>query len=226
MTTTDIEVYDAEIVDPQALTEKQAKALDKRIRSASDKLSTSTENLLELLEQAAAGAIHEALGLSSWTAWFKDAVQIQVSDKFERKELVKMMSGKGMSQRAIAGSLGVSQKTVDRDLEGEDVAEGATVTSLDGAERPKNKPKDVEPEQEPLDVEVAEGPMAAADIVTAFYDETANLFAAQSELSLLTDEEKWPNAIKRVAKANLNDLQNVISALQEIVDALMGDGES
>lgn len=223
MTTTDIEVYDAEIVEPQLLTEKQAKALDKRIRTASDKLSTTTENLLELLEQAAAGAIHEALGLSSWTAWFKDAVQIQVSDKFERKELVKMMSGKGMSQRAIAGSLGVSQKTVDRDLDGEVVEEGDTVTSLDGVERPKTRVKD----SEPLDAEVeeVEEVTSAATIVAQFYDETANLFAAQSELTLLTDEPKWPNAMKRVAKANLNDIQNIIAALQEIVDNLMGDGE-
>jgi hypothetical protein len=216
---TELAVIDAEVVQ---LTEKQAKALDKRVRAASDKLSTSTDNLLGLLEEAAAGEIHVALGLSSWTAWFKDAVQIQVSDRFQRKELVNLMSGKGMSQRAIAGTLGVSQKTVDRDLEGQEF-ESDTVTSLDGAERARNG-KPVEPEEEPpLDVEsepIME-PVKAVDIVTAFSDEVANLFAAENELSQLMLEDKWGSARKRVAKASLNDVQGVIHNLQIIVDDLM-----
>lgn len=223
MTTgTELAVIDAEVVEP--LTKSAAKTLDKKIRSASDKVSASTENLLTLLEQAAEGQIHVALELPSWTAWFKDAVQIQVSDKFERKELVKLMSGKGMSQRAIAGSLGVSQKTVDRDLEDEEPEQDATVTSLDGVERPKGgKSKDVEPE--PVDVEEEQAPdepMPAVDIVSTFYDEMANLVAAQSELTFLVhNEEKWPNARKRVAKQSLNNLQEVITALQVVVDDLM-----
>jgi hypothetical protein len=231
-TTTDIEVYETEADDEtgtevevlQPLTEKEAKALDKKIRSASDKLSTQTENLLDLLEQAAAGSIHEALGLPSWTAWFKDAVQINISDRFERKELVKMMSGKGMSQRAIAGSLGVSQKTVDRDLEGEEVEEGATVTSLDGAQRPKAKAKDVEPEEddeEYIDAEVVEPPTPAAELVAAFNDETTNLWGAWSELKDIQAEEKWGGARKRVAAANLNHIQEVVTGLQAIIDDLM-----
>ena len=225
MTSTEIATIDAEVVQ---LTERQAKALDKRIRSASDKLSNTTENLLNLLEEAAVGEIHVALGLPSWTAWFKDAVQVQVSDRFQRKELVNLMSGKGMSQRAIAGTLGVSQKTVDRDLDGQEF-ESNTVTSLDGAERPRNgQVKDVEPEGEPpLDVEFepeAAEPMKAADIVTVFNDEMANLVGAQSELTLLTQEDKWSGARNRVYKANLNNLGDVITALQAVVDDLMGDG--
>lgn len=240
-TTTDVAVIDfgeqpddviehAESAGPQVLSKAEAKKLDKRIRSASDKLSATTENLLDLLEQAAQGQIHVALELPSWTAWFKDAVQVQVSDRFERKELVKLMSGKGMSQRAIAGSLGVSQKTVDRDLEGEEVEEGATVTSLDGAERPRSgKAKDVEPEQDFIDGEVINAepgeviPYTAAAIVEVFNDETANLWAAHSELTELTREEKWAGARKRVAAQNLNNLQEIIAALQTIVDDLMGE---
>lgn len=234
-TTAEVELYEADteegsVVVHEPLSEKAAKALDKKIRAASDKLSTQTESLLNLLEEAAAGSIHEALGLPSWTAWFKDAVQINVSDRFERKELVKMMSGKGMSQRAIAGSLGVSQKTVDRDLEGEEVEEGATVTSLDGAERPKTKAKDAEPEEisdeadeldNVIDAEVVEPPTPAVELVESFNDETINLWGAWSELKDLMTEEKWGGARKRVANANLNHIQDVIVGLQAIVDDLM-----
>lgn len=221
-----IPTVDGEIVDgPTPLTEREAKALDKKIRAASDKLSTTSENLLNLLEKAASGQIHEALGLSSWTAWFKDAVQINVSDRFERKELAKMMSGKGMSQRAIAGALGVSQKTVDRDLDGEEAEEGATVTSLDGADRPKNKPKKDDNIEDAEEVDAPDEPMKAIDIVIAFGDEMANLYASQSELSYLTEEEKWAGARKRVTAANLNNLQEVVTALQLVVDDLMSGGE-
>lgn len=231
-TTTDVEVFDdteeagTDLVVAQPLTEKEAKALDKKIRAASDKLSTQTESLLDLLEQAASGSIHDALGLSSWTAWFKDAVQINVSDRFERKELAKMMSGKGMSQRAIAGSLGVSQKTIDRDLADEEVEDGETVTSLDGAERPKKKAKEAAPEEDSdeenyIDAELVVDPTPSVELVEAFNDETTNLWGAWSELKSLLTEPKWDGARKRVANANLNHLQEVITGLQVIVDDLM-----
>jgi hypothetical protein len=89
-----------EIVEP--LSKPQAKALDKRIRSASDKVASNFNLLLDLLEEAARGQIHRSLGASSWTAYVKDAVQINISDRIERKSLVSLMSGKGMSQPAIA----------------------------------------------------------------------------------------------------------------------------
>lgn len=224
-TTTEIATVDNDMSTEvaQPLSEKEAKALDKKVRTASDKLSTQTETMLDLLEQAAAGSIHEALGLPSWTAWFKDAVQINISDRFERKELAKMMSGKGMSQRAIAGSLGVSQKTIDRDLEGEEVEDGAMVTSLDGVERPKVKAdKEAEPEEEPyIDAEVVEPATPAVELVDAFNDETTNLWGATSELEDILTEEKWAGARKRVAAANLNHIQEVITKLQVIVDDLV-----
>jgi transposase len=222
-------------VAPQELSKRDAKALDKKVRAKSDRVSKNfttldktIEELGNLIQEAIDGQIHKGLGLKSWTAWVKDAVQVSVPDRFQRKELVRELSKSGMSQRAIATVFNVSQKTVDRDLDGEDVAEGATVTSLDGAQRPKNKPKDDEPEPDYIDVEAEEAPdddtpMTAVNIVSYFDDEIANLYAAQSELSELTDEEKWPNARKRIAKANLNNLQGIITHLQAIVDDLMSE---
>lgn len=224
MTTTELATVEPETEAPQLLNKREAKALDKKIRTASDKLSTTSETLLDLLEQAAAGQIHEALELPSWTAWFKDAVQINVSNVEHRKELAKLMAGKGMSQRAIAGSLGVSQMTVSRDVEGEELPD--TVTSLDGAERPRNG-KAAAAEEDYIEGEVVEEeddtsePMKAVDIVTVFNDEVANVFQAQSELTFLAGEDKWVGARNRIVKANLNQLQEVITALQAIVDDLM-----
>jgi hypothetical protein len=85
-------VVDAEIIGP--LSKPQAKALDKRIRAASDKVGTNVNALLNLLDEAAYGQIHRALGVTSWTAWFRDAVQL------ERKSLMSLMSGRGMSRKS------------------------------------------------------------------------------------------------------------------------------
>lgn len=239
MTTTELAVVDdnAEVVEWQPLSKTEAKKLDRRIRATSDKAMKNHEKTLDLFDELKAllteakdGEIHKALGLKSWTAYIADAVNVSVTEREDRKALAQFLSGQGMSQRAIAGTLGVSQKTVDRDLDGQDEDEGATVTSLDGAERPKSKAKDDNViDAEVVDDPEAEGdeevqPMTAAEIVTAFNDEVANLWAAQSELLEYTKEDKWAGARKRIIKANLNNVQEVISNLQTIVDDLMAEG--
>lgn len=223
-----------EIVEAQPLSTKDAKALDKRIRATGDRAVKSHTNTLklfdeltELLTQARDGEIHKALGLKSWTAYVSDAVNLEVPQREDRKALTLFFSGQGMSQRAIATALGVSQKTIDRDLEGETTESGATVTSLDGAERPKNGK--AKPEVDYIEAEVVEPPeesqsdepMTAADIVEAFNDETVNCWTGWSELKELMAEPKWANARKRVAKANLNHITEIITGLQAIVDDLM-----
>lgn len=232
MTTTDLAVIEAEVIEP--LDKREAKALDKKVRSTSDRVSkgfaTLDETLVtlgDLIQQAMDGQIHKGLGLKSWTVWVKDAVQVTVPDRLQRKELVRELSKTGMSQRAIAVVFNVSQKTVDRDLEGETVEDGATVTSLDGAERPKNKAATVVDDDSYIEGEVVEDdsePLKAVEIVALFDDEMAALFASQNELSELVAQEKWDGARRRVAKASLNNLQAIISSLQYIVDDLMEAG--
>lgn len=236
-TTTDVEVYtepDTEEVEVHQLSKTEAKKLDRRIRSTTDKAATSHAKTLDLFDElkallieAKTGDIHKALGLKSWTAYLADAVNMPVPEREDRKVLTQFLSGQGMSQRAIAATLGVSQKTIDRDLDGEEVDPDATVTSLDGVERPKNG-KAVEAEEDYIEGEVVEeieedAPMTAVDIVTEFNDETANLWGALSQMKELMAEDKWGNARKRVAKANLNNIQEVASSLASIIDDLMTD---
>jgi transcriptional regulator with XRE-family HTH domain len=234
MTTTEIATVDAEVL-PQPLSKRDAKALDKKVRAASDRVSKgfatlddTIAGLGQLIQEAIDGEIHKGLGVKSWTVWVKDAVRVQVPDRFRRKELVRELSkDAGLSQRALAAVFNVSQMTISRDQDGEGPDK---VTSLDGAQRP-GKAKDVEPEEdeeeEPLDVESEEleeavpEPMKAVDIVSAFDEETANLWAAYSELHDLAAESKWDGARKRVVKANLNTLGEISQGLQAIIDDLM-----
>ncbi len=99
-------VVDAEIVEP--LTKPAARALDARIRKASDKLAGDVDALLDLLDRAGRGAIHKAFGVPSWAEWFDDAVQaarITPTDRAGRKALAAVMVGEGLTHRRIAAAL-------------------------------------------------------------------------------------------------------------------------
>jgi transposase len=233
MTTTDLAVIDNGTAQVELLSKTEAKKLDKQIRSKSDQAVNARDKainlfdeLTQLLSRAKEGEIHKALGIKSWPAYVADAVSIPVApERDDRKQLVQFLSGQGMSQRAIASTLNVSQKTVDRDLDGEAVENGATVTSLDGAQRPKNGKAKEEPEV--IDGEVigeeddSPVPMTAVEIVNAFGEEMGNLWNAHAELVELTKEDKWAGARKRIIKADLNNLGEIVKALQGIVDDLM-----
>jgi hypothetical protein len=187
----------AEIVDDAApLTKNQAKELDKQIRAASDRLATNVDRLLDLIEQAARGAIHAALGYSSLAAYFNDAVQIAPTDRAERKLLAAMMSDQGLSQRAIASALGVGVGTINADLAGvqnrtpaeeddpepEAESEPAKVTGgIDGKIYPKQpKPKPPEP-KDPVEGDVQR--------VLAHLGDVMRIVAALQEHQHFTDEQ-------------------------------------
>lgn len=220
MTGNEVAVIDAELVGAAPLSEGQAKVLDKRIRQASTRVADNQAALLALLDEAAAGQIHTALGYPSWTAWVKDAVQVSPANAVERKSLVQLMSGKGMPQRAIAEVVGSNQATISRDLaESEDDADasGGTVTGEDNKVYPKQPKKQ---KQDPLDVEEVEL-VKQAPVSQEFKDEMAELHNCVSSFRDILADERFPKARKTIAKNNLNNLQELIGELQKVVDELM-----
>lgn len=233
MTTTDIAVIPTVDVEPQELSKTEARALDKRIKSAIGRtekqfktLETNMDELSDLIRTSIEGKIHVALGIKSWDIWAKSTLRIDVPDKLQRKEFTKILAVGGASTRAISAVLGVSQMTSVRDLAGEEGLPD-TVKGTNDVEKPRNNGKAVDPEPEPLDAEfeeIPDVPLKSGDIVTSFNDEMAYLVAAQGELTLLTEEDKWAGARKRVGTAHLNNLGEVIKALEAIRDDLMGDG--
>lgn len=207
----------------EPLSEGKARVLDKRIRQAGSRVANEQDKLIELLEEAAQGQIHVALGLPSWTAYIKDALQITVADREERKALVAIMSGKGMSQRAIAGTLGVSQKTVDRDLEGESF-DSHTVTAVDGKEVPRNKPPKDEPDYiEAEVVAVEEEPERTANDVIVDFEQIVNDLI--NDVQAVKDMQKlepdlFGKARKRIGQRFVKRLGTVIKDLEDLSDEL------
>lgn len=222
MTTKDVAVIDAEIVgEIEPLSEGKAKVLDKRIRLASIRVADNTAQLLDLLEEAANGKIHVALGYPSWPAYIKDAVNVSPADDSERKALVSLMSGKGMSVRAIADVVGVGKSTVSRDLADEDVPDGTPTTGVDGKEYKRAKVAD--DVDEPLDVEEVQEPRKATDVIDDFGENMDYLMpnvAAFNDI-LRDDAELFPKARKRIAQRFGPRLHTAIADLQKILDVVM-----
>lgn len=208
-----------EPVEVAPLTERQAKALHKKVVKANDKWNTDADELFDLLEQAAAGKIHIGLGYASWTAWFSETVQLRPQDREQRKQLVRMMTDMGMSQRAAAKSLNVAQKTVDRDLEGVETSESDTVTSLDGAQRPRTKAKTIV-DAEVVNVEEAEPERGAADVVDDFGSEIDTLLINVQAFKDVLDDELFPKARKRIAQRFVKRLNGAINDLTKIMEEI------
>jgi len=166
MTTAVVEMIDAEVVE-DALSPAAAKKIDTEIRKTVSSIETDMASLYSLLAEAKAGSIHVALGFESWTAYMADAVTLRPKDKLERKELVALLSGEGLSTRAIAEIIpNTSRATVGRDAAeaaGSNEPADKKVTGLDGVEQPKKKKATPKPKADKkTDVEEDEGPKVPA----------------------------------------------------------------
>jgi len=93
-----------------------AKRLDSRIRLLAGTIRDNLHKIAELVEEAKRGQVHVALGFVSWPAYLADALGGQLELNTDaRRSVVELLAGEGMSQRAIAQVVGVSEITVRRD---------------------------------------------------------------------------------------------------------------
>jgi hypothetical protein len=129
----------------------RARRLTKRLREA---LTVA----VDLLGQAFDGRAWEALGYASWeeycTAELPELAQVRMPLE-ERRSAVAELRGRGMSTRAIAAPLGLSVGTVHSDLKSAGV-QLATVTSLDGRQRPSAAPAAVPAPRRPKTARVVD----------------------------------------------------------------------
>lgn len=146
--TTELAVHDEVEAVLVSLTEESARELDGRIRAADQQIANGVDELIDLLEEAASSNLHEALGFPTLTAYINDAVTFTNLDARDRKFMTALLSDKGVSQRAIASALGVSQPTVHRDLierdtdeSPDDEDEAAVTVGIDGKEYERPEPK-------------------------------------------------------------------------------------
>ena len=139
----------AELENPQHL--------DYVLRVQARTVAESVVDFRELIDIARAKQIHAALGFASWTAYVADVIgkEMGVLPVDDRRQIVDVLTKEGMSTRAQAAALGVSNATISRDQEVlHDVTPDTatdevdtnyppdTVTGLDGKSYPaRPKPK-------------------------------------------------------------------------------------
>src|SRR5262249_28760118 len=102
-------VIDAEGIEP--LDQPSAQRLAKRIRLLVGTINDNIDKLAKLVDEAEHGNVHVTLGFASWTAYVADVFRsapLRLKGD-ARKKVVSYLSGKGMSQRGIAETVGADQ---------------------------------------------------------------------------------------------------------------------
>lgn len=205
-------------VEKSAFTKAQAEAKTKKLRE-------SVENAGDLLIEVYTGRVWLALtnsqtgepfskGAAGWQEYLDDRLgdlrpRLSVD---KRRELVAKMTYEGkMSTRAIAGALGMDQKTISNDRQALDGAlhvdseRGEAVVGVDGVERSAatrestRKPKPVE------------------DRFSAVVEKLEKYVG---DLTELTADPDFTEAAGEIAKRHLADLQRFITEVTAVKDQL------
>jgi hypothetical protein len=124
-----------------------AKRLTKQIKATFTRVNSGLNMLSLLVTKAKAGDAHLALGYRSWTEYVSAefaGCSLRL-DREDRRELVALLAGEGMSTRAIAPIIGTSEGTVRNDLAGaQDYAPDHKVTGIDGKMYSRPEPAVIE----------------------------------------------------------------------------------
>jgi hypothetical protein len=96
-----------------------ARKITERLRLQATNYQETREKVIATLHEAREGGAAELLGFASWTAYLADVLgetPLRL-ERDARQELVAELSAEGMSTRSIAPIVGVTQKTIVKDLQ-------------------------------------------------------------------------------------------------------------
>lgn len=230
-------------------------SLDRQLRGCARDVDQSWARLAEAVTAVITNEVHDALGFKSVVAYLADVMRTEMPDlagNLElRRHMVALLDEQAhLSQRAISAVVGVSQKTVDRDLDqlsredsvGEQLATVTDLdgkrTGLDGKQRPAHpKPRPApEPETqdaatepvEPLDVDVV--PEEGTAIVDADASLALNTNIIIEDAEYLT--QLVPHLLESVKKHRISDASlipdkrddDLTDQLAAVADMLMDAG--
>lgn len=210
-----------------------AERLDTKLRALARALDWNWGAIVSVIAEAKAREIHKGLGFKSWPEYIADVAGKEmpnVSRSVEqRRQVVALLAGEGMSQRAIADTVGVSQSTVrddfaevsrnyspepvdlDEQMRLDVTPEPATVTGRDGKTYPKPKPQERQPKR-------------SNTFVDRFDRVLSQLQSDALRLQLLTKEEEFAENINELRRQNLNSVewaQDIVAEVQNIIAGVL-----
>ena len=193
-----------------------ARELDRKLRAQVQCIAESLETFGALVREAKASQIHTELGYPSWPAYLVSVVggvmpKLRIAD---RREIVALLAGTGLSDYAISKALGIGYSTVARDLTFRP-AERRDTVGLDGKRYKASKVRGRKPVKPRADRKASKLQSAAQGLHKAI----AEFLAAMDGCS--------PTIAKVLARQVLGDANEALGALEgfyEFVDHLPGSG--
>ena len=147
----------SEVIEP-LMDHAEAERITERIRLTVDTTARNLDKLAKLVAEAFERRADLAMGYGSWAEYSQEEFgeETQTLAPQFRRQLVGMLSAEGMSTRAIAPAVGVSQRTAARDAQ----------VSHDGSPDVGNDfPPAPEPDVDP-EIPVAISPVSAPSAAT------------------------------------------------------------
>ena len=187
-----------------------ARELDRRLRAQVQCIAESMESFGALVREAKASKIHLELGYPSWPAYFVSVVggvmpKLRIAD---RREIVALLAGTGLSDYAISKALGIGYSTVARDLTFRPAAERTDVVGLDGKRYKAQKIRGRNPTKPRADRKAAKLQSAAQGLQTAIAEFLATLDGCS------------PAKAKALAAQVLGDANHALGSLEQFFEWL------
>lgn len=202
--------------------ETAARDRQAQIRLKVSGIHRDIEELSEIVTTAKESGDHLALGYPSWSAYLAETLGQEPMrlDRAERREVVALLAGEGMSTRAIAPVVGADQATVVRDRQVMQVASPgpgpaapiepttpALVTGLDG--KTYTQPA----------AEATRTPPRRA-LTDQFFDAAYDMGKAVEKVHRLTQDDRWTNNKAQVASKHEADLRQTADLLAEVIRSI------
>jgi hypothetical protein len=194
-----------------------ARELDRKLRAQVALIAEGVETFVALVREAKASEIHLELGYPSWPSYFVSVVG-GVMPKFriaDRREMVAMLAGTGLSHYAISKALGIGYSTVARDLTFRPAAEREDTVGLDGKRYKASKVLGRKPAKPRVDRKAAKLQSAAQGLhiaVAEFLTATNGCSSAKARV------------LVRQVLGDVNAALGALEGFYEFVDQLPGTG--
>lgn len=219
------------------INEGEARRITERICILLDSAASALDRLASLVNEAYAKRVDKALGYTSWAEYAEHEFAGHTVNLAApiRRELVWRLSESGMSTRAIAPAVNVSNVTVAHDRQvlsclTPERAEPQIVTGIDGKSYSKPKPELVVVDattgeildgsecDEPQPVTLRKSPRRP--LTDQFTHAIVQLDKDVTALSRLIGDDRFNANKKNIALTHKSDVQRAVDRLTTVLDAL------
>lgn len=205
------------------VTGEEARRITDQICLLIDSTAQNMARLAERVQEAYRLRVDKALGYGSWQEYASAefAPHTNSMSASIRRELVGYLSQAGLSTRAQAPVLGVSNQTIanDRNQLSNNLTVEIESVGLDGKIR--RRPQRAPVEMVDADTgEILERKPRRTPLPKLFDSQIVNLVKAVERINDLTSDDRFPRNRQEINKAHMGDIERALTQLSKIREAL------